>query len=100
MSHFGDTTKELVVANSMYIHVHYYVHFMYTHVHVQLCVCGYLSWGYNVSYVGAAEIVRSISLAVAHLHRMNIAHRDLKVYSTVCTLFMCIIVTALHGHCN
>ena len=27
----------------------------------------------------AAEIVRSICLAVAHLHYMNIAHRDLKV---------------------
>jgi len=26
----------------------------------------------------AAEIVRSISLAVAHLHHMNVAHRDLK----------------------
>ena len=27
----------------------------------------------------AAEIVRAISLAVAHLHHLNIAHRDLKV---------------------
>ena len=27
----------------------------------------------------AAEIVRSISLAVDHLHHLNIAHRDLKV---------------------
>lgn len=27
----------------------------------------------------AANIIRSISLALAHLHHMNIAHRDLKV---------------------
>lgn len=27
----------------------------------------------------AAEIMREICIAVAHLHRMNIAHRDLKV---------------------
>ena len=31
----------------------------------------------------AANIVRSICLAVAHLHHMNIAHRDLKVSNTV-----------------
>ena len=29
--------------------------------------------------VAAAEIVRSICLAVAHLHHQYIAHRDLKV---------------------
>ena len=38
---------------------------------VCVCVC--------VLCAGAAEIVRSISLAVAHLHNMHIAHRDLKV---------------------
>ena len=33
----------------------------------------------------AAEIVRSFSIAVAHLHHMNIAHRDLKVLECVST---------------
>ena len=32
---------------------------------------------------GAAEIMRAICLAVAHLHNMHIAHRDLKVCSTL-----------------
>lgn len=31
----------------------------------------------------AAEIVRGVSLAVAHLHHMQIAHRDLKVRLTI-----------------
>jgi len=46
----------------------------------------------------AAEIVRSISLAVAHLHHMNVAHRDLKVrmhahpcmeYKMMCSIPLC-----------
>ena len=40
------------------------------------CMCELSSW---ICCAGAAEIVRAISLAVAHLHNMHIAHRDLKV---------------------
>ena len=32
---------------------------------------------YNV--LEAAEIIRTVTLALAHLHSMDIAHRDLKV---------------------
>lgn len=38
------------------------------HVHTHIHTC-----------TEAAEIIRSVCLAVAHLHYMNIAHRDLKV---------------------
>ena len=47
----------------------------------------------GVHYLEAAEVVRCISLAVAHLHHMDIAHRDLKV----CHRWTGTIVTALNS---
>ena len=51
------------------------------HVHVLVCVCACYMYVYLCLFLtaGAAEIVRSVCLAVAHLHHMHIAHRDLKV---------------------
>lgn len=51
---------------------------IYTYRYV-FCVCAYCVCLFMFLTAGAAEIVRSICLAVAHLHHMHIAHRDLKV---------------------
>ena len=41
-------------------------------------------------FLEAAGIVRMIAVAVAHLHAMNIAHRDLKV--TLLETIPCVLV--------
>ena len=38
-------------------------------------------WPYE--FLEAAEIIRTVTLALAHLHSMNFAHRDLKVSKIV-----------------
>ena len=43
----------------------------------------YMSIGIFFLITEAAEIIRCVSLAVAHLHHMQIAHRDLKVRLTI-----------------
>lgn len=51
------------------------------------------TWYYY--YLEAAEVVRCISLAVAHLHHMQVAHRDLKVITHL-LLYICIMYIYIH----
>ena len=57
-------------------HFHMYLYMMNIYIRIYMYMCVYK---HMLLIAGAAEIVRSISLAVAHLHLMHIAHRDLKV---------------------
>ena len=55
-------------------------------------VCGAFRFCLFCTLIEAAGIMRSICLAINHLHNMNIVHRDIKVSDTSCDI-VCIICT-------